>query len=150
MFTCVNYWIMFWTFLQHFWSIIMCFTSIYFADIHDGFSIWSSRSSGYQEFSRLGYNTLYSIESQPMILRNMLPLSLWWKSNPSTKLAWNRQQAKLGSFFNPEDGGNIFFQNISCLSMDYTALYLRRLNSLWCTVYASGELLYFYLCLVLC
>jgi hypothetical protein len=31
----------------------------------------------------------------------------------------------LGLFFNPEDGGNIFLQNVGGLSTDYTALYTR-------------------------
>jgi hypothetical protein len=34
----------------------------------------------------------------------------------------------LGLFFDPEDGGNIFIQNASCLSTNYTALYPRREN----------------------
>jgi hypothetical protein len=29
----------------------------------------------------------------------------------------------LGLFFDPEDGGNMFFQNVGRLSPDYTALY---------------------------
>jgi hypothetical protein len=29
-------------------------------------------------------------------------------------------------FLKPQDGGNTFAQNVSCLSMDYTALYARR------------------------
>jgi hypothetical protein len=32
----------------------------------------------------------------------------------------------LGLFFYPEDGGDIFLQNVIWLSADYTALYLRR------------------------
>jgi hypothetical protein len=32
-------------------------------------------------------------------------------------------------FFYPEDGGDMFFRNISWLSMDYTALYIRRWHS---------------------
>jgi hypothetical protein len=35
----------------------------------------------------------------------------------------------LGLFFDPEDGGDMFLQNASWLSTDYTALYPRRLNS---------------------
>jgi hypothetical protein len=30
----------------------------------------------------------------------------------------------LGLIFNPEDGGNISLQNVSCLSTDFTALYV--------------------------
>jgi hypothetical protein len=35
----------------------------------------------------------------------------------------------LGSLFNPENGGNVFLQNVSWLSRDYKALCPRRLNS---------------------
>jgi hypothetical protein len=35
----------------------------------------------------------------------------------------------LSLFFNPEDGGNMFFWNVSWLSTDYTASYYRRQNS---------------------
>jgi hypothetical protein len=34
----------------------------------------------------------------------------------------------LGLFFDPEDSGNMFLQNISWLSIDYTALHSRRWN----------------------
>jgi hypothetical protein len=32
----------------------------------------------------------------------------------------------LGLFFDPEDGGNMFFRNVCLFSTDYTALYLGR------------------------
>jgi hypothetical protein len=32
----------------------------------------------------------------------------------------------LGLFFDPEDGGDMFLQNVSCLLVDYTASYPRR------------------------
>jgi hypothetical protein len=35
----------------------------------------------------------------------------------------------LGLLLNPEDGGDIFLQNVGCLSTDYTALYPKRQNS---------------------
>jgi hypothetical protein len=35
----------------------------------------------------------------------------------------------LGLFFNLEDGGDMFLQNVSSLSMDYMSLYPRRQNS---------------------
>jgi hypothetical protein len=35
----------------------------------------------------------------------------------------------LGSFFHPEDGGEIFLRNVSLLSTDYTMLNARRLTS---------------------
>jgi hypothetical protein len=35
----------------------------------------------------------------------------------------------LGSFFDPEDGGEMFLQNAGLLSTDYMALYTRRYNS---------------------
>jgi hypothetical protein len=48
--------ITFWTFLQHFWSILICFTCTSFADLHDGFRNWSSHSCSYREFNLLAYN----------------------------------------------------------------------------------------------
>jgi hypothetical protein len=35
----------------------------------------------------------------------------------------------LDFFFDPEDGGDMFVQNVGRLSTDYTALFLRRYNS---------------------
>jgi hypothetical protein len=32
----------------------------------------------------------------------------------------------LGLFFDPEDGGDMFLQNVGLLSMEYTVLYSRR------------------------
>jgi hypothetical protein len=45
--------------------------------------------------------------------------------------ARNQQEAgsKLGLFSDPEDGGDMFLQNVSGLSMDYVVLYPRRYNS---------------------
>jgi hypothetical protein len=37
----------------------------------------------------------------------------------------------LGLFFDPEDGDNIFLQNVGRLSTNYTVLYPRRQNSSW-------------------
>jgi hypothetical protein len=34
-----------------------------------------------------------------------------------------------GIYFDPEDGNNISFRNICCISTEYTALYPRRYNS---------------------
>jgi hypothetical protein len=35
----------------------------------------------------------------------------------------------LGLYFDPEDGGDMFLENIGSLSVEYTALYSRRQNS---------------------
>jgi hypothetical protein len=35
--------------------------------------IWGSHCGGYEEFYLLGYNTMESVESQPIFWRNMLP-----------------------------------------------------------------------------
>jgi hypothetical protein len=35
-----------------------------------------------------------------------------------------------GSFFDPEDGGDVFLRKVGRLSTEYTALYTRRQNSL--------------------
>jgi hypothetical protein len=32
----------------------------------------------------------------------------------------------LGLFLDPEDGGEVFLQNVGCLTTDHTALYPRR------------------------
>jgi hypothetical protein len=57
-----------------------------------------------------------------MFWRNISPLSSGSKNKPIYQHE-SRWQAQL---FNPEDGGDVFLQNIVCLSVDYTVLYSRR------------------------
>jgi hypothetical protein len=48
------------------------------------------------------------------------------KQETSMEEAASRSGFLLGLFFNPEDGGDMFLQNISWLSMVYVVLYIRR------------------------
>jgi hypothetical protein len=49
-----------------------------------------------------------------------------WKISRARNQRERRWQAQLCLFFDPEDGGDMFLRNVSWLSTDYTALYLRR------------------------
>jgi hypothetical protein len=61
----------------------------------------------------------------------MSPPSSGSKNKPRNKPneVSNNAGFLLGSFFDPEDGGDMFFRNFSRLSTDYRALYPRRENS---------------------
>jgi hypothetical protein len=56
----------------------------------------------------------------------MLPPSLVSKISSARHLL--HASFSLGLFFDPEDEGDRFLQNVGWLSMDYMALYLRRQN----------------------
>jgi hypothetical protein len=79
-----------------------------------------------EEFYLLGYNVVQSVERQPTYQRNMLHPSSGLKSSACYLL---HTGFLLGLFFDPEDGSDVFFRNVGCLSTDYTALYPRRQNS---------------------
>jgi hypothetical protein len=69
-----------------------------------------------------------------MFWRNMfLPYSRS-KNKPSKKPASRARYLAhagllFGFFFDPENGGNMFLQNVGRLLMDYMALYPRKYNS---------------------
>jgi hypothetical protein len=63
---------------------------------------------------------------------------IFWETTPWSPLKVNRRFVLatclhacllLGLSFDPEDGGDIFLQNVGGFSTDYTALYPRRQNS---------------------
>jgi hypothetical protein len=62
-------------------------------------------SGGYEKFCLLGYNTICSVESQPVFQRNMSHSSSGSKNKPGTDFTL---VALFGLFFNPEDGGHRF------------------------------------------
>jgi hypothetical protein len=114
--------------------------------------ILGSHSCVHEEFHLLGYNSVQSSESQQTFRRNMWPPSSGSKNKPSKIAALHfppfsyiiRKFAKpivrlttcfnggflLGLFLKPEDVDNMYSGNIGWLSTGYTALYLRRWNSL--------------------
>jgi hypothetical protein len=67
------------------------------------------------EFYLLGCNTVESIGSQLTFQRNMSPPSSQSKNTPSKSSDYYLLHAGflLGLFFNPEDGGDMFLQNVS-------------------------------------
>jgi hypothetical protein len=74
-----------------------------------------------KEHCLLGYNTVYSIENQPTLRRNMQPTS------PESPILC----CILLNWFDHEDAGNIFLRNIGWFSTDYTEFYARRMWSLY-------------------
>jgi hypothetical protein len=75
----------------------------------------------FKEFCLLGCNALQSTESQQTYWKNIS------KQETSVKnVAMLHAGFLLGLIFDPEDGGDIFLQNIHSLSTVYTALYSRR------------------------
>jgi hypothetical protein len=105
--------------------------------------IWGSDSGGYDEFYLLGYNAVYSIESQPTFRKNMSPPSSGSKNKQSKKLVWkyvaSRNSAPLdtwfhtgvlfGLCFNSEYEDDVFFRNVGWLLTDNMAFYSRRQSS---------------------
>jgi hypothetical protein len=73
--------------------------------------IWGSHSGGYEEYCLLGYNAVWSVESQPMLKQVASSFHAGFL---------------LGLFLDPEDGGDMFLRNVGWLSSDYTALCPRR------------------------
>jgi hypothetical protein len=69
-----------------------------------------------KKFYLLGYNAMYSVESQPNFRRNISHASNQRESVTSNFFL-------LGSFFNPEDVGDMFLINVGLISTDCTALY---------------------------
>jgi hypothetical protein len=63
----------------------------------------------------LGYNVMYSVESQSTFRRNMSPPSSESKNKPSRNLQscyLLHAGFLLGLFFDPEDAGDMFLRNI--------------------------------------
>jgi hypothetical protein len=75
-----------------------------------------TKSNNPEEFFLLGYNAVWSVESQPTFRNNMSP----------PFQGRGISQARNQNFLLPEGGGELFLQNIGWLSTDYTALYPRR------------------------
>jgi hypothetical protein len=117
----------------HLW---LCCSNFFNPSKKNSFGCAANRKVGNRKTQRListpMYNPVCSVESQPTFQRNISPPSSGSKSKPSKKPAWKWMATcfhtgfLLGLFFNHEDGGDIFLQNISWLSIDYTALYPRR------------------------
>jgi hypothetical protein len=95
------------------------------ADISHLSRIWRSHSGGYKEFHLLGYNAVWSIESQPMS-----PPSSRSNNKPSKNSICYLLHIGflLGLFLDPGDGGHMFLRNVGWLSMDYMAICPKRQN----------------------
>jgi hypothetical protein len=69
---------------------------------------------------------MYSIGSQLTFWRNTSPPSLGSQNKHSVKVGGSfHAGSMLFLFFDPEDGGDMFLQNVGCLSTDYATLYPR-------------------------
>jgi hypothetical protein len=87
--------------------------------------ILGPRSSDYKQVYLLGYNALWSIENKRSFRRNMPPFSSEAKNKPSTRVSCCKHTKQssasyllfvnflLGFFLDPEDGGEMFFRNVS-------------------------------------
>jgi hypothetical protein len=64
---------------------------------------------GIKVFCLLGYNTMYSGESQPTFRREICPPSSALKNKPNKNQTWNRQQAS-----------SVYFMLVSCLAHSLT------------------------------
>jgi hypothetical protein len=69
---------------------------------------------------------MYSIESHPTFQRNTYPYSGQRISQAINQRENTLQRAWLDLFFDPGNGGDIFFRNAGCLSTEYAALHPRR------------------------
>jgi hypothetical protein len=77
--------------------------------------IWGSHSSGYDDFYLVGYNVIYSSESQLMVQRNVTSI-------------FRVEQAKQET--SVKQVNDMPLQNVGWLSMDYIASYPRKQNSI--------------------
>jgi hypothetical protein len=74
-----------------------------------------------EEFYLLGYNGMYSVETQPTFRRNMWPLSSGSQKKPNKKATCSACYLLhvgfvLGLFFYPEDWSDMFLRNVCSIS----------------------------------
>jgi hypothetical protein len=116
--------------VMYFWMIKYKISKM---NIGHEYSIWSSHSSGYKGFYLLGYNAMYSTETQPTFRRNMSPQSSGSKNKPRKTSEWKQAASRggilVGVSLDPEHGGDMFLRNVGWLWTDYTTLCLKRYNS---------------------
>jgi hypothetical protein len=72
-------------------------------------SIWYSHSGGYEKFCLVGHVTMYSIENQPVSQRNITSI---FRVKEYQACCLLHAGFLLGLLHHPEDGGEIFLQNI--------------------------------------